>query len=354
MRRRFASYNNKTTDLPLIIEALEDGLIVNFTNTCEYCIDGDEDWKILSKGTNTESINSGQALYFRGSLIPFHLSGIGNFTISKKCNIKGDCRSLLLNKILFNYAFYQLFKGCTTIKSVSEDFLPATTLTDSCYGYMFSGCTGLTQAPSLPATTLASYCYISMFSGCSNLNYIKMLATDITADNCLNGWVSNVSPTGTFVKHPEATWDVRGVNGVPEGWTIKFDGEEEGGTYDEYFGQIPPESTSLEFPLYITVPFVEANDVYRLYERQADNLSLQLREWFFENAECTEDFFETYYELYPDNIYLNGVKVRKMDVVLYKGESLENKEINIYLEQISSTSNVGLTNKGELNLLVFT
>ena len=249
-----------------------------------------------------------------------------------------------------------LFINDTGLQAIEnpETFLHCKTLEPWCYSYMFLGCTNLQNAPVLPATTLTVGCYCGMFGNCNKLNYIKMLATDISASVCLSDWVYGVSSTGTFVKHPEATWDVRGVNGVPEGWTIKFDGEEEGGTYDEYFGQIPPESTSFEFPLYITVPFVEVYDDTRYYKRQADNLSLQLREWFFENAECTEDFFETYYELYPDNIYLNGVKVRNMDVVLYNGGSLENEEINIYLEQINSTSNVSITNKGELVLLVFT
>ena len=42
-------------------------------------------------------------------------------------------------------------------------------------------------------------------------------------------WVRGVASTGTFVKNPDATWDVVGVSGVPEGWTVKFDGEEDGG-----------------------------------------------------------------------------------------------------------------------------
>lgn len=108
-----------------------------------------------------------------------------------------------------------------------ETFLPYTELEADAYSNMFAGCSELINAPVLPATTLTRYCYSNMFNNCSKLNYIKMLATDISAEYCLDNWVKGVSPTGTFVKHPEATWDVRGVNGVPNGWTIKFDGEEE-------------------------------------------------------------------------------------------------------------------------------
>jgi hypothetical protein len=60
-----------------------------------------------------------------------------------------------------------------------------------------------------------------MFRGCSKLNYIKMLATDISASNCLYNWVSGVSPTGTFVKNISATWTTTGYSGVPSGWTVK-------------------------------------------------------------------------------------------------------------------------------------
>ena len=72
----------------LTIEAIEDGLTASLSlNTCEYCVDGDGNWKTLSAGTTTESINSGQTLSFRGNLEPTKSKGIGTFTINKKCNL---------------------------------------------------------------------------------------------------------------------------------------------------------------------------------------------------------------------------------------------------------------------------
>ena len=121
-----------------------------------------------------------------------------------------------------------MFTG-TLIEKPPFEVLPIKTLTEHCCMNMFEYCEYLTSAPILPHSTLVEGCYTNMFNGCSKLNYIKMLATDISAANCLYNWVYGVSPTGTFVKHPEATWDARGVNGVPDGWTIKFDWEEEGG-----------------------------------------------------------------------------------------------------------------------------
>ena len=61
-----------------------------------------------------------------------------------------------------------------------------------------------------------------MFFGCTNLNDITMLATDISAEDCLTNWVTDVSSTGTFVKDPALSEDTigRGVSGIPEGWTV--------------------------------------------------------------------------------------------------------------------------------------
>jgi hypothetical protein len=86
---------------------------------------------------------------------------------------------------------------------------------------MFSNCTSLTQAPELPATELTDWCYGDMFGECTKLNYIKCLATDISASYCTSSWVRGVSSTGTFVKHPDMTGWSRGSSGIPTGWTIK-------------------------------------------------------------------------------------------------------------------------------------
>ena len=48
-----------------------------------------------------------------------------------------------------------------------------------------------------------------------------MLATDISAKYCLDGWVNGVSSTGTFVKHPNMTSLPTGVSGIPTGWTVQ-------------------------------------------------------------------------------------------------------------------------------------
>lgn len=78
-----------------------------------------------------------------------------------------------------------------------------------------------TVAPALPATTLEFCCYGIMFQGCSNLNYIEISATDISATECIYGWMDGVASTGTIVMDSQATWDPYS-NGLPSGWSISY------------------------------------------------------------------------------------------------------------------------------------
>ena len=111
-----------------------------------------------------------------------------------------------------------MFSKCTSLTTPPE--LPSTTLANRCYVAMFEACTSLTIAPELPATTLVDSCYNMMFNGCANLSHITMLATDISVGNCFNLWVQNISPTGTFIKHPDMNSLPTGGNGIPEGWSV--------------------------------------------------------------------------------------------------------------------------------------
>ena len=244
-------------------EALEDGLTISLsTNACEYCVNGDGNWISLAAGTATQSVNNGHTLSFRATITPTSSAGVGTFTLGKKCNVRGNSMALLFGdsaKTNFSlsgksYAFYRLFYNCSNLIEVSDDFMPATTLSTYCYRYTFQGCTGLIKAPKLPATTLQQYCYQYMFTGCSSLttapvlpattlqrycyqymfqncsklNYIKaMFTTDPGSSNSTNqarytyNWVSGVSSSGTFVKNSSATWSRTGNHAVPSGWTTQ-------------------------------------------------------------------------------------------------------------------------------------
>lgn len=112
-----------------------------------------------------------------------------------------------------------MFHSCTSLVK-AMDILPATRITSrDAYNYMFYGCTSLEVAPVLPAKEIYYDCYAGMFYECSKLNYVKALFTSNIG--CCENWLYGVSSSGTFVKNAEATWDVVGVSGVPEGWTIQ-------------------------------------------------------------------------------------------------------------------------------------
>ena len=116
------------------------------------------------------------------------------------------------------YAY--MFAECSSLTDAPA--LPATTLDTECYQFMFWNCTSLTQAPVLPATTVARKAYQWMFWHCTSLNYIKMMATDISATDCLKDWVLGVPSSGTFVKNSAATWEnFYGTSGIPEGWNVQ-------------------------------------------------------------------------------------------------------------------------------------
>lgn len=289
MRRRFSSNKFQASDYLSFI-SLEDNTTFNFkinnsindgfVKPMYYNIDGTE-WKDYNEENIT--INKGQVLSIKAGGVRYdgkgnsiisctsdfeafgNLSSVGSTYGGLFCNCKylinasnlkfstkpleqRCCKNMFEGCInlktaptlpattLSNSCYRYMFYNCTSLITAPE--LPATTLAEYCYSNMFEGCTSLTTAPELPATTLANYCYISMFSGCTKLNYIKMLAIDISATRCLNYWVDGVATSGTFVKNPEATWDVVGNSGIPEGWTVKFDEEESGGGENGDFGDL--------------------------------------------------------------------------------------------------------------------
>ena len=148
------------------------------------------------------TLNTGDTVYMKGNNpngFSTSSSSYNQFQMTGKIGASGNIMSLL---------YEDDFEGKLTIPN------------NYCYCRMFSGCTSLTTAPELPATTLASSCYSYMFQSCRKLNYIKMLTTDISAQNCLYAWVSGVSSTGTFVKHPNMTKLKTGISGIPTGWTV--------------------------------------------------------------------------------------------------------------------------------------
>lgn len=225
-----AKKNEDLANKYMTVVALQDNTTVKFSKSgLQYSRNGSE-W--FNAGTSTITLQKGEKVMFKGNMVP-STNGIGKFKMSGSCNLEGNCFSLILgdsasnNVDLSSYTkplFYDLFSGCTAISKVSEDFLPATTLSNWCYDGTFYGCTNLIQAPNLLASHVPPLAYEYMFYNCKNLSYIKMMAKTLEGNgqgkSPLNKWVTGVASTGTFVKSKDATWDATGESGVPSGWTI--------------------------------------------------------------------------------------------------------------------------------------
>ena len=234
IRRRFASTSMFDINKYMTIEALQEDVEVTFTSRdVQYTQDGSS-WRNLKKGVILALSNKG--LYsFKCTLEKGQT--MGRVQITGKCNLLGNCLSLIfgddadLNDDISEYhgVFGGLFEFNAGIQSVSPKFLPARHLSDGCYRSMFSDCRALKTAPELPAKELKDSCYKFMFYSCNALNYIKalFLTPERELRNYLQSWVYDVSPTGTFVKNPDATWEAYGDDGIPNGWTVVMDGEEE-------------------------------------------------------------------------------------------------------------------------------
>lgn len=251
---RETEYSGLEVDIPLYIENIT-GTSVKFSNNYEYSRDG-ETWQSGTSSTVISFTESGERVYFRASgLTASSSSGIGSFSSTAgEFNIGGNIMSMVYGadyrgktELTQTYTFYRMFYQLTRLKSaqflalpsttltsycyngmfygctslVNAPALPATTLVNSCYRYMFYGCTSLKTAPVLPAKSLQNNCYAYMFYGCTNLSYIKAMFTNTPSTTYTESWVKDVASTGQFVKNSAATWNVTGVNGIPEGWTVE-------------------------------------------------------------------------------------------------------------------------------------
>lgn len=188
----------------LTFESLEDDNTIylkasdaSITKTISVSTDNGSTWTECTSsstnvnGTTLATLNIGDKLLIKGENSTYAtFSKINCFKSTGQFEVKGNIMSLVNGDSFVNsdrltgaYTFRSLFFGCTELTSAKNLILPATTLANSCYYGMFSGCTSLTAAPELPATTLASNCYRGMFDGCSNLTKEAIVPSSVTPVN---------------------------------------------------------------------------------------------------------------------------------------------------------------------------
>ena len=193
------------------IEATQDGTKVYFRQSSyavddrisplkvEVSTDDGETWTEVTAapasnnvpGAVLAELDEGDKVLIRGRNEAYGYYSEWNYVASENCNfwanapcyVYGNIMSLVggddfarirkVKEFAFTYFFSDINGNLNWSWVLSKDdndlILPATTLAEYCYQYMFYNCTGLTTAPELPATTLAGHCYESMFSYCTSL-----------------------------------------------------------------------------------------------------------------------------------------------------------------------------------------
>ena len=244
---------------PLTFKATQNGSTVTLkqngspTGSFQTSRDGGKTWSDYTLDTSI-SLNTGDKVSFRAKSDRTSDQDANNyfyFRMTGKIEAWHNVMSLYRTNDFSTYdtvvkfAFNFLFNGCKSL--TKAPVLPATTLASDCYSTMFSS-TSLTEAPALPATTLPYACYYVMFYGCQSLTKAPELTANTLTNRCCwqmfggcsslnevrckipssysssqissytSGWLSNVSPTGTFYTNADANWP-SGASGIPTSWT---------------------------------------------------------------------------------------------------------------------------------------
>ena len=221
--------------IPLTMEALTAGTIVLKTGYqglptgIKYAVNGGNK-KLVTDDTTISGLQPGDKVEFYANGVCTKSYSDYDFSIDKgtaEVKVYGNIMSLLdeenyatTNNMKVNDAFRGLFRNNTMLKDASGLLLPAQTLTEGCYAYMFESCTSLVAGPVLPAPTLTESGYLAMFYDCSSLTSLTCLATNFNS-YCTNVWTSGVPATGTFTKAAGMTEWETGDTGIPSGWTVK-------------------------------------------------------------------------------------------------------------------------------------
>lgn len=184
---------------------------VSATTTYYYSMDNGSTW-IGAYSATTIPMTANTPIMFKGTMTPNYSWGIGRFSASTYFDVEGNIMSLLYsdnfedqtNLSDKDYAFQTLFYSSKLI-SAENLILPATTLSERCYYYMFGECKSLTKIPELPATTLAESCYMVMFSGCDSLTTAPVLSATTLAVECYLGMFAGCTSLTTAPELPATT-----------------------------------------------------------------------------------------------------------------------------------------------------
>ena len=209
---------------PLTFNVISSGTIswvasnASFRKAIYYSKNGGS-WSSITSNTSSSapaiSVSAGDSIQFKGDNAAYATSSYFTYfsaSTGTKFSVEGNIMSLInstgfstATTLQTTYTFSYLFNNCDKLIRGLDLVLPATTLGDYCYNYMFHGCKGLTSAPELPATTLANYCYSDMFDGCTSLTAAPALPATTLANNCYYDMFYNCTSLTTAPELPATT-----------------------------------------------------------------------------------------------------------------------------------------------------
>ena len=189
-----------------------------YTRAIEYK-KNDEEWTTITSNTGNSapniSVSAGDTVRFRGNNATYatNPTSYNSFSGSTaKFEIEGNVMSLIdsagftgITSLSTPSAFYGIFSNCPGLTSAGNLILPATTLSVRCYGFMFSGCTGLTTPPALPANILDVGCYSGMFAGCTSLTTAPRLPATSLETSCYAGMFEGCTSLNNAPSLPATT-----------------------------------------------------------------------------------------------------------------------------------------------------
>lgn len=151
----------------------------------------------------------------------------------------------LLSTNIGSHCYETMFMGCENLQ-VTQKELPATTMTEQCYAFMYSDCLRLSVAPRINANILASKCFSYMFSGCYELVIAPEINAPTLVSSCceymfsetpklkkitirsVNGinttnlekWLIDGNSSGQIIIDASTTndWEYNSNSGIPTGW----------------------------------------------------------------------------------------------------------------------------------------
>ena len=182
------------------------GGVKHWNGTIEYSADTVNWYTWDPTGVNGQQYATSNAqghLYLRGSNNS-HLCTSGTsstngawwfpYMADGKVEIKGNIETILdyqtvaqgNHPTMDNYCYKSLFVRNTYIGDASKLEMPATTIPQYAYYYMFAECSNLTDAPTiLPALSGNNYAYSSMFENCTSLiTPPKIALTSFSGTRC--------------------------------------------------------------------------------------------------------------------------------------------------------------------------